>query len=374
MTPTAVLDAPQRANGTDMMVMDSSPAQQSVLTSSTVTGSATSDRVLVIGSMDAAQSGLYQRAVQEAGNGGMRQVEMHMVDRLSNGATSLDKDAYPEIHVVAQWSPELQSLLSSLYNALCSHGLLRMDALAAAGNAMPVLSDARGQLSLAGFTDITADEAMCGIAAKKSVSVGMSNGSTSSSGGSVPLRRKLGGNKSGGAASEKKKALWNVAQSSDAPLIDQNALLTDAEKMLPSAARRDDCDLEKALAGSRKKKACKGCTCGLRELEEEEEEARMNGLRQDVVQLDAGDMDMPNTGIAGAGGPNKTEVTETMVDENGITRVIKRVRVDTKGATSSCGSCFLGDAFRCSSCPYLGLPAFKPGEKVEIPTSMDDDL
>lgn len=137
-------------------------------------------------------------------------------------------------------------------------------------------------------------------------------------------------------------ALW-ATQPAGAGLIDQDSLLTAADMIAPSAVRREDCDVG-AGAGKRKK-ACKGCTCGLRELQEAE------AAGSSVVQLDADDMDMPG---GAAGGGKRTEVTESVTGPDGITRTVKRVQVDTKGATSSCGSCFLGDAFRCSSCPYLG--------------------
>jgi hypothetical protein len=76
-----------------------------------------------------------------------------------------------------------------------------------------------------------------------------------------------------------------------------------------------------------KRKACKNCTCGRAEEEQNQ-----------VVSLD---------------------LMDTTEDEI--------VEVDpTPKKTGGCGSCALGDAFRCSTCPYLGMPAFNAGEKITL--------
>eukprot|EP00927_Polykrikos_kofoidii_P010303 TRINITY_DN14355_c0_g1_i1.p1 TRINITY_DN14355_c0_g1~~TRINITY_DN14355_c0_g1_i1.p1 ORF type:complete len:309 (+),score=70.66 TRINITY_DN14355_c0_g1_i1:131-1057(+) len=69
---------------------------------------------------------------------------------------------------------------------------------------------------------------------------------------------------------------------------------------------------------SSKPRACAGCSCGRKDLEDK------HGAEEAKKML-----------------------------EQGKTR-------------SKCGSCYLGDAFRCDSCPYRGLPAFKGGSKVEL--------
>ncbi|KAK9238978.1 cytokine-induced anti-apoptosis inhibitor 1, Fe-S biogenesis-domain-containing protein [Lipomyces kononenkoae] len=93
--------------------------------------------------------------------------------------------------------------------------------------------------------------------------------------------------------------------------------------------------------GKRRKKACKDCTCGLKELELQEKEARLL---------------------------NQTQVFKLSLDDTA------EIDFTVPGKTGSCGNCSLGDAFRCDGCPYIGLPPFKEGEVVSLDALGQDDF
>ncbi|KAI9911983.1 hypothetical protein PsorP6_009792 [Peronosclerospora sorghi] len=86
----------------------------------------------------------------------------------------------------------------------------------------------------------------------------------------------------------------------------------------------------------RKKRACKNCTCGLKD-EENKPLTLEKGFEKASVQM------------------RKYQTIYALV---GV--------ISTLLIFIVCASlCYKGDAFRCSSCPFLGKPAFKPGmEKV----------
>ncbi|XP_055546259.1 anamorsin homolog [Wyeomyia smithii] len=121
-----------------------------------------------------------------------------------------------------------------------------------------------------------------------------------------------------GSNKEKVAAVWKLNVDDEDEQIDADELLDDEDKIKPTAESLRVCET------TGKRKACKDCSCGLAEELEAE-------TKKSIVQ---------NTGIK-----------------------------------SSCGSCYLGDAFRCASCPYLGMPAFKPGEKILLSdTQMKADI
>jgi len=116
-----------------------------------------------------------------------------------------------------------------------------------------------------------------------------------------------------------KKVIWEASPNDD--LMDESSLLQDEDFVKPDV-KNMDC----GEPGS--KKACKNCTCGRSELE------------------------------AGAEAPKKRLTLEML---------------ENPGQDSSCGSCGLGDAFRCAGCPYKGLPAFKPGHRITLPDDFVND-
>ncbi|OAP60381.1 hypothetical protein AYL99_05383 [Fonsecaea erecta] len=122
----------------------------------------------------------------------------------------------------------------------------------------------------------------------------------------------------------------NGADDSDDELIDEDALMDDEDLQRPIKIPTE------CQPKAKRRRACKDCTCGLaQKLEAEDRAKRENADKAlNTMKLQADDL---------------AEVDFTV-----------------QGKVGSCGNCSLGDAFRCDGCPYIGLPAFKPGEEVRL--------
>lgn len=118
-------------------------------------------------------------------------------------------------------------------------------------------------------------------------------------------------------------AKWEMSalDLAEGDLVDEKDLLDDG---LDTTKIPGGCGDAPAAEGG-KKRACKNCSCGLAEQEA--------------------------AGIV-AGAPKTVEEKITK--------------------SSSCGNCAKGDAFRCAGCPFLGKPAFEPGQERVMLTSIDD--
>lgn len=142
---------------------------------------------------------------------------------------------------------------------------------------------------------------------------------------------------------------------SDDELIDENDLI-DSRK-LGDVVVPKKCELP---SGKRRKKACKDCTCGLKELEEQEElqahslQETMLGKMAQLATLEA------------------MKIEERLKTIKFTEDDLTEIDFTVEGKTGGCGSCALGDAFRCDGCPYLGLPPFKPGQAITLDSFGED--
>ncbi|RPA95132.1 DUF689-domain-containing protein [Choiromyces venosus 120613-1] len=275
--------------------------------------------------------------------------DVQMLDRLSMKVVNLPSSTYSTVLILADpssttVSPELEPyVLQSVFNSMLPKATLKSQEKAfARGNTLPFL--------------------VTGFMVEKDVDNSITLVKPEFSGtASVPLRlrRKQNVDDSTEIKSTNTEPVTAATEApvikgvgfvlndddleNDDDLIDEDTLLETGD--LGTLLQPAEC---KPTAGKRRR-ACKDCTCGLRE--------ELEG--EDKLKREAADKALAAAKEKAAAGVKLTANDLAEVD------------FTVAGKASSCGSCYLGDAFRCAGCPYVGLPAFKPGEQVTI--GFDDD-
>lgn len=156
-----------------------------------------------------------------------------------------------------------------------------------------------------------------------------------------------------------KLAYFSDESDEDDDLIEEDDLIADSRKLNLNVVVPKKCELPN---GKKRKKACKDCTCGLKELEEQEELASRNlqdTLLGKMAQLATAEAIKIEERL------KKSQVQFSAED-------LTEIDFTIEGKTGGCNSCSLGDAFRCDGCPFLGLPPFKPGEVITLDSFGED--
>lgn len=149
-----------------------------------------------------------------------------------------------------------------------------------------------------------------------------------------------------------------TGEDSDDELIDEDTLLT-AEDLARPATIPPEC----VPRAGKRRRACKDCTCGLAEKLAAEDAAKRSAADAQLSQLS-----LSSTSKA----PSASTTTSTEKTTNNAQHFkldasdLAEIDFTVQGKVGSCGNCSLGDAFRCDGCPYIGMPAFKPGEEVRL--------
>lgn len=152
---------------------------------------------------------------------------------------------------------------------------------------------------------------------------------------------------------------------SESELIDEDSLLTENDKKqhvnIPASCQ--------PFERKKRRRACKDCTCGLAQRLAAEDKAKRAKADTALTNLQSS-RNIWNNGRVTDGPRNTRNDVHSTAAKLGEADLAE-VDFTVPGKVGSCGNCALGDAFRCDGCPYVGLPAFKPGEEVRL---VNDDV